>query len=290
MKRVFALCFSLWLLLLPVLAAEADSLDTPEAPETSSSDDFGDSTENDAAAPPTEDSDFVELPNETVENPEIVENPIPDGVPGILDTSGPIPVIIVTPQDPPDDDSDSELDGDTEEEPPPDAPLDGEDELLEPPAVTVPAEEGFPMVYAAGHALDLDIDDMPPASPLFYGAVYVTGYDSRLGNVTVYFPANYQSGVLGLDSSGYLVSVYSSSVTGYLAGVNNNRVNVSTWSRPTYSQYSGSSSTTYTLNLKPVSSNADLMTSSLPRMSFQQLYPYLMILFLGVILVCCMKR
>lgn len=177
-----------------------------------------------------------------------------------------------------------------------DAPLDTEDVLVAVPedvlAALLPVpeeEEGFPVVYAAGGDLSLTIDDTPPGSPLFYGAVYVTGYDSRLGNVTVYFPANYQSGVLGLDASGYLVSVYSSSVTGYLAGVNNNRVTLSTWSRPTYSQYSGSSTASYTLNLQPVSSNAELMTSSLPRLSFERLYPYLMIFLLGVML-CFIKR
>lgn len=276
---------------LPALAAEAEE-------------DLSDLTENEVAAVPPEESESVEMTEPPAENVETVENPSPPEVIAsdpenqyhiTADTIiiQPVPSVEDDPEesppvDPPLDDEDGVLeDPASPDEGAPDAPEESEDPL---PVVVFPSEESFPSVYAAAPSLSLDIDDTPPASPLFYGAVYVTGTDSRLGTVTVYFPANYQSGVLGLDASGYLCSVYSGSVSGYLSGVNNNRVSLSTFSRPTYSQYSGSSTQQYTLNLRPTSSNADLMTSSLPRMTVQQLYPYLMIFLLGVILVCCMKR
>lgn len=135
-----------------------------------------------------------------------------------------------------------------------------------------------------------EIGSEPPANPPFYGACYVTGLDSRLGRVTVYFPSTYKSGYFGVDANGYLFNVSASSITGYLSGVYNNSVSAAGFNYPRYRVYSGSSYNYVDLQLRPEHSNMGIAVSNAPRYSVDDLTPYLILLVGGVLFLCFMKR
>lgn len=139
-------------------------------------------------------------------------------------------------------------------------------------------------------AIGDQLPDSPPAAPVFYGSGYVSGYDSNRGNITIYCPIDYHDGTWGLDRNGYLYNVSSKSLSGYLAGVYNNSWSASSFNYPTYRIYSGSTYTTYTLYLRPSASNCEIASTMVPRRTESQLLPYVSILLLGVIAICCIKR
>lgn len=143
-----------------------------------------------------------------------------------------------------------------------------------------------PGVYAGG---ELSIGDTPPDSVPFYGAAWVTGTDSRLGRVTLFFPIDTAKGYWGIDSNGYLFNVNSSSVSGYLAGVYNNSVSSSGFDYPRYRDGSSSNWDYYDLHLKPENSNMEIAVSNAPKYSVRDILPFLIVGLLGVI-VCFMKR
>lgn len=134
----------------------------------------------------------------------------------------------------------------------------------------------------------LVIGDTPPDSPLFYGSGWVSGYDSSLGDITIYFPIDTQIGHWGVDANGYLYNITSGSISGYLSGVYNNSVSASAFSYPRYRTSSSASYTT--LYLTPENSNMDIATTNVPRVPVSQALPYVTIFLLGVILLCFMKR
>lgn len=133
------------------------------------------------------------------------------------------------------------------------------------------------------------IPDVPPTNPPFYGSCYVTGTTNTGNTVTLYFPINYQTGYFGVDSNGYLISVYSSSISGYYSGGYNNSISLSAFDYPRYRSSSSSYDYSY-LYLIPTASNIDIATESAGRFSVDDILPYVTILLLGVILVCFMKR
>lgn len=157
------------------------------------------------------------------------------------------------------------------------------------PVIIIEPETSFYSVSAASDGTEVTIVDEPPSNPPFYGSCYVTGTDSELGRITVYFPSNYKTGYFGVDSSGYLFNVSSNSITGYLSGVYNNSVSAPGFSYPRYRLYNSSSQYTY-LHLIPESSNMDIATANSPRVSASDLLPYVSVFLLGVIIVCFMKR
>lgn len=134
------------------------------------------------------------------------------------------------------------------------------------------------------------IGDDPPSNPLFYGSCWVTGYDSNLGNVTIYFPLSAKNDVWGVDGNGYLYNITSGSVSGYLDGVYNNSVSASGFAYPRYRQGSGAQSQYIDLHLIPSDSNMEIATSMEPAQNVTQLMPYVYVVLLGVIIVCFMKR
>lgn len=161
----------------------------------------------------------------------------------------------------------------------------------EPQTVIVldPAEIAeYPAIsYAASTIVEVIGDDPPTASP-FYGSGWVTGQDSNLGIITLYFPRNYCSDTWGVDSNGYLFNVTSSSVGGYYSGAYNNSVSAPSFAYP---RYRTSNSYDYTdIHLVPLNSNMDIYTTNRPRMTVEDLLPYVSILLLGGVLVCCMRR
>lgn len=129
-----------------------------------------------------------------------------------------------------------------------------------------------------------------PSNPAFYGSCWVTGYDDNLGEVTIYFPLSAKEDVWGLDPNGYLYNITSSSVSGYLRGVYNNSVSASGFSYPRYRESSGSGYSYIDLHLIPSNSNMEIATAMEPAQTASQLFPYIYIGLLGVIVVCFMKR
>jgi hypothetical protein len=155
--------------------------------------------------------------------------------------------------------------------------------------VVDPAEIAeYPAIsYAASTIVEVIGDDPPTSSP-FYGSGWVTGSDSNLGIITLYFPRNYCSDTWGVDSNGYLFNVTSSSVGGYYSGAYNNSVSAPSFSYP---RYRSSNNYDYIdIHLIPLNSNMDIYTSHRPRKTIDDLLPYVSILLIGGVLVCCMRR
>lgn len=161
----------------------------------------------------------------------------------------------------------------------------------EPQTVIVldPAEIAeYPAIsYAASTIVEVIGDDPPTSSP-FYGSGWVTGSDSNLGIITLYFPRNYCTDTWGVDSNGYLFNVTSSSVGGYYSGAYNNSISAPSFSYP---RYRSSNNYDYIdIHLIPLDSNMDIYTSHRPRKTIDDLLPYVSILLIGGVLVCCMRR
>lgn len=121
-----------------------------------------------------------------------------------------------------------------------------------------------------------------PDNLLFYGSVWVQGVDDTLGDITVYFP-NDTKNSWGLDRTGRLVYVGSDSSSGYLAGVYNNSLSVSSFSAPRY-RLTNSANYSY-LSLVPSNSNADIAVASAPRVSMLEALPLVAVGLLGVIVL-----
>jgi hypothetical protein len=150
-------------------------------------------------------------------------------------------------------------------------------EIAEYPAIT----------YSAATIVEVIGDDAPTSSP-FYGSGWVTGQDSNLGIITLYFPRNYCSDTWGVDSNGYLFNVTSSSVGGYYSGAYNNSVSAPSFSYP---RYRSSQSYDYVdIHLVPLNSNMDIYTTNRPRKTMDDLLPYVTVLLIGGVLVCSMRR
>lgn len=156
------------------------------------------------------------------------------------------------------------------------------------PVQVIEEDVSYPSLYAAGSGIDLVLDDTPPENPPFYGSCFVTGTTSSGNTVTLYFPVNYRTGYFGVDADGYLFSINSASVSGYYAGAYNNSVNVPGFSYPRYRAGSGYDYTD--LYISPVSTNMEIATGFEGQVTVEDMLPYVMILLLGVIMLCCMKR
>lgn len=126
----------------------------------------------------------------------------------------------------------------------------------------------------------------------FYGSCWVQGTVPSLGSVSLFFPSNYKEGYIGVDSAGRLFNVSNTTWTGvmYVNSSTSYTVNFPAFALPTYRVYSGSTWTTPTLYLTPTESNLIFPDGPSPTYSISDLLPYLVILLLGGIFVCCMKR
>lgn len=174
--------------------------------------------------------------------------------------------------------------------------VDGEEVVVEPDSsepqtviVLDPAEIAeYPAItYAASTIAEVIGDDPPTTSP-FYGSGWVTGSDSNLGIITLYFPRNYCTDTWGVDSNGYLFNVTSASVGGYYSGAYNNSISAPSFSYP---RYRSSNNYDYIdIHLVPLNSNMDIYTTNRPRKTMDDLLPYVTILLIGGVLVCCMRR
>lgn len=155
--------------------------------------------------------------------------------------------------------------------------------------VVDPAEIAeYPAIsYSAPTTVGVIGDDSPTSSP-FYGSGWVTGSDSNLGIITLYFPRNYCSDTWGVDSNGYLFNVTSSSVGGYYSGSYNNSISAPSFSYPRYRSLD--SRDYIDIHLVPLDSNMDIFTSHRPRKTMDDLLPYVSLLLIGGVLICCMRR
>lgn len=155
--------------------------------------------------------------------------------------------------------------------------------------VVDPAEIAeYPAISYSASTIVGVIGDDPPTSSPFYGSGWVTGSDSKLGIITLYFPRNYCTDTWGVDSNGYLFNVTSSSVGGYYSGSYNNSISAPSFAYP---RYRPSRNSDYIdIHLVPLDSNMDIYTSHRPRKTMEDLLPYVSILLIGGVLVCCMRR
>ncbi len=136
-------------------------------------------------------------------------------------------------------------------------------------------------------------EDTPPVGAPFTGCLYITGSTRELGSITVYLPVSYQSGYLGLDSSGNLFNVSNTSISGvFYRGSSEYTFRLSAWSTPQYRPVTGSSYNYSDLTFTSISASnvqiADAFPSLVPVSEFLSYVP---ILLLGVIVLCLfMKR
>lgn len=158
------------------------------------------------------------------------------------------------------------------------------------PVTIIEEEAGYSVRAGSAGTPLVIVGDEPPSDSLFYGSGWISGYDSNLGNITLYFPANYKTGYWGIDSNGYLYNISSSSLSGYLDGVYNNSVSAPAFSYPRYRE-SGSSSYNYiNIYLKPENSNMHIATEHMPLYDVSDFQPYILFLIGGALFLCFMKR
>lgn len=150
------------------------------------------------------------------------------------------------------------------------------------------SDDILPAVLAIPRSVDIDIGNVSPDIAPFYGSGYVSGWDDSLGDITLYIPVSYMDGYLGVDGSGNLMNISSTSITGYLEGVYNNSVTIPAFSYPRYR--SGSGYDYEYIYMVPENSNMEIATDFPASMSMDEFIGYASILLLGVIVLCCMKR
>lgn len=157
------------------------------------------------------------------------------------------------------------------------------------PVIVVEPDIVYQAVSPASNPASVALVDSPPDNPPFYGSGYITGTTSNGSTVTLYFPINYKQGCFGTDSNGYLFNVSSSSISGYFDGAYNNSVSVSGFGYPRYRTSSQNYDYT-TLYIRPTASNMQIATEAAPVVSVNDILPYVSILLLGVIFLCCMRK
>ena len=128
-------------------------------------------------------------------------------------------------------------------------------------------------------------DDFP-----FYGSGWAVGSASGLGDAQLFFPINRRD-FIGVDSDGCLFNVSDQSFSGvmYVDG-SAYTVSFGSFSYPRY-RYESSSSWEYEmLYFTPVESNLVLDDSPAPAYSLSDLLPWVSLLLLGGVLLCCMRK
>lgn len=154
--------------------------------------------------------------------------------------------------------------------------------LDDPSSYEVYSVEGTPspVIAAAG-------DNFP-----FYGSCWMIGTADGLGEVTLFFPINRQDGYIGQDDSGHIFNVSDSSWSGvmYDSSGTSYQVSFGSFALPRYRLYSGSSWDYETLYFTASESNLVLPDSPSPTYSVSDLLPWVLLVMLGGVLICCMKK
>ena len=266
MIRIFALLLACFVASYPVLAVEDSPNDDGHISELADVQVAENSPLEDSAAP------SPDVPVSDVETvPVSDDSPIP-----VVDDSGDSDADTVS--------AESEVTGDGDFSailaPSSDSPL---------PVTVVEPDTVYSAVSPASDVALMDIVDSPPDNPPFYGSGYISGTTANGSTVTLYFPINYKEGYFGTDSNGYLFNVSSNSISGYFDSAYNNSVSVSGFSYPRYRTSSQNYDYT-TLYIRPTASNMQIATEAAPSVSVTDILPYVSILLLGVIFLCCIRK
>lgn len=131
----------------------------------------------------------------------------------------------------------------------------------------------------------LDGSDFP-----FYGSAYITGTVDG-AEATYFFPSSYRQGYYGLDSAGRLYNVSASSISGILyIGGTQYQVSSSSWTYPRYRLWD-TTQTYQTLYFYPSGdTNVQLPGQPTPLLSASEAVPYIMLVLLGGVFLCCMRK
>lgn len=130
-------------------------------------------------------------------------------------------------------------------------------------------------------------DDFP-----FFGSNWAIGTASGLGECKLFWPSDRGEGYIGLDASGNLYNVSATSITGVLYDGSGIAYTVSfgSFSLPRYRLASGSSYTYEDLYFVPSETSMVLPDSPSPAYSVSDLLPWVSLLLLGGIWLCCMRK
>lgn len=131
----------------------------------------------------------------------------------------------------------------------------------------------------------LDGDNFP-----FYGSAYISGTVNG-AQATYFFPSSYRAGYYGLDSAGRLYNVSASSITGLLyIGNTQYQVSSSSWSYPRYRLYNSTASYDTLYFYPSGDTNVSLPGQPTPLISVSDALPYISLVLLGGVFLCCMRR
>lgn len=124
-----------------------------------------------------------------------------------------------------------------------------------------------------------EIGDSEPAVLEYNGAVWITGTDSRYGDLTLYFPPESKYS-WGTTRAGYLVNLGNETWHGVSSGNLTGSVSVSSFSRPRNLSVSNEY-----LFFVPSDSNAPIAVTAAPRVSLAESLPLFVVAALGVIIL-----
>lgn len=151
----------------------------------------------------------------------------------------------------------------------------------------------FPSFASPSLQEDAPVAQAVPIGPQYapyIGSGWITGNAPGLGHVSVYVPIT-SSDSWGTTSTGYLCNVSGNSVSGLMytdTGVKY-YFSCSSFSIPRYRLYDGSGYQYEDLRLTVEDSNMHVATVFPGSYTFSNSWPYIVIGFLGVILVCLMR-
>lgn len=136
-------------------------------------------------------------------------------------------------------------------------------------------------------SLALDSDGYP-----FYGSSWSDGSASGFGSGLLLWPSDRRDGYIGLDPDGYIFNVSDDSWSGvfYDSSGTSYTVSFGAFAYPRIRVYSGNSSTYETLYFTPGESNVVFPDQPTGTYDINSLLPFLSVVLLGGVWLCCMKR
>lgn len=148
----------------------------------------------------------------------------------------------------------------------------------------------FAVSAVPGEVPAADVVAVGPQYAPYIGSGWITGNASGLGHVSVYVPIT-SSDSWGTTSDGYLCNISDNSVSGLMYTDSGTKYyfSCSTFSIPRYRLYNGSGYQYEDLRLVVEDTNMHVATVFPGSYTFSNSWPYIIIGFLGVILVCLMR-
>lgn len=155
----------------------------------------------------------------------------------------------------------------------------------------------FPVLAFASVATNTDIgllravrgNGTYPYAPVI-GSGYIFGNSASVGQCYIYVPLD-SSGKWGVSQDGFLANATSSTISGVMYDADGVQYDFtcSGFSIPRYRLHNSSSYTYSDLYVIPSANNIQLMTEFSSNGSFNHVYPYIIIGFLGVVVFCMMR-